>query len=189
MLTPVDGWTIVHSVVGFFLGRIKFNRLLFYPVPIGWEIYQLYFHYQPQGYYLGYVWLNSLSDILFCSICYEVALRYSFIYDRSPLWLRISRNTKAVTAYVLIACSVTWAFWDDIIRRGLSKQVPSTLVPLMIGAISPAISSFVVSLWIKWEAFSRVRSARTSSKLYYYLFAGFLPSAVIFLVIVWVRGS
>jgi len=186
MLTPFDVWTIAHGLVGFSLGRIKFNRLLFYPIQIAWEIYQLYFHYQPQGYYLGYLWLNSLSDILVCSVCYEVALRHSFSYERHPLWLRISNNVKVVTAYALIALGITWAFWDDVFRLGLSARMPSAQVPLLIGAFSPAIASFVVRKWIKREA-SHIPGS-PFKQLTYYLSTGFLPLVVILLIIALVRG-
>ena len=182
MLTPVDGWTPAHGLVGFFLGRIQFKRWQFYPIPIGWEIYQLFFHYQPQGHYLGYVWLNSLSDILACSICYEIALRHSFGYEQRSLWRRLSNNAKAVAAYFLIAFGIIWAFWDDIFRLGMSAQLPAAELPLVIGAFSPAIASFITLKWIKREAFN------IPAHMSYYLYAGFLPSLVILLIIMSIRG-
>jgi hypothetical protein len=189
MLTPIDGWTLAHGLVGFFLGKIRFQRLLFYPVPIVWEVYQLFFHYQPQSLDLARVWLNSVSDILACIICYEIAVKHSFHYERHRLWLSISTNAKAVIAYVIITLVVTWTFWDDIFRIGLSARMPSAQVPLIMGALSPAIASFIVRKWINREASQTARLPWLSFGPWsYYLFAGLLPSVAIMLVIVLVRG-
>jgi hypothetical protein len=151
MHSPFDFWTIAHGLVGFFLGRIKLTRWLFYPVPVAWEIYQLFFHYQPQGYRLKDVWLNSLCDILICSICYEIAGSFSFFYERNRLWLRISNKTKTIIAYVLVASVSTWVFWDDIFRLRLSAGMPSVEVPLILGACSPVIACFVVWTWLRHD--------------------------------------
>jgi hypothetical protein len=188
MLNPIDGWTIAHGLVGFFLGRIKFNRLLFYPVPTGWEIYQLYFHYQPQGHYLAHVWLNSLCDILACILCYEVAARSPFNIERYPLWRRVSNKTKAIVAYVLITLSVTWVFYDDIFRGELSARMPMAQVPLVLGALSPAIASFVVRMWVKRDIFHFAGLLRISGKqLSPYLLTGVLPSVAILFIVFLVK--
>ena len=139
----LDFYTLAHGLAGFFLGRIKISRWLFYPVPVAWEIYQLFFHYQPQGYFLGDVWLNSLCDILACSACYEIAGSFSFFYERNRLWLSISAKTKAIMAYVLITSVSTWIFWDDIFRLGLSASMPSVEVPLILGACSPLLPALL----------------------------------------------
>jgi hypothetical protein len=49
MIIPLDGWTLVHGLIGFFSGRIKIKRLCLFPVPLIWEVYQLFFHYEPLG--------------------------------------------------------------------------------------------------------------------------------------------
>jgi hypothetical protein len=180
MLTPIDGWTIAHGLVGFFLGRIKINRWLFYPVPIGWEIYQLYFHYQPKGIFLAHVWPNSLVDILACIVCYEVAVKYSFNIERYPFWTRVSNKTKAIIAYVLITLSVTWVFYDDIFRGGLWTRMPMAQLPLVLGALSPAIASFIVWIWIKRDTFRFIGLLKIFGRqMSYYLFTGVLPSVVV----------
>ena len=189
MLTPFDGWTVAHALAGFFSGRFNFGRRLFYPIPIVWEIYQLYFHYQPQGHYMGVVWLNSLSDILVCVICYELAVTRSFGYQRCPQWLRINIKIKAAAAYVLIALAGTWVFWDDVFRLGLSAGMPSARVPLVLGAFSPAIASFAVWMWIRRGASHISGLPRLTTKpLPYFLLTCLLPSVVILVIIILIRG-
>ena len=148
MLNPFDGWTIVHGIVGFLSGTIRINRWIFYPFPFGWEVYQLYFHYQPQGYDLDFVWLNSLVDILVCVMCYEISVRYQVKYDISFYLLKVSSQTKIVITYSLISSGITWLFWDDLFRTGLSEQIPLPQIPLLLGLISPAIAAFIVRTWI-----------------------------------------
>jgi len=148
MLNPFDGWTIAHGFIGFFLGTIRINRCIFYPIPFTWEVYQLYFHYQPQGYNLEYVWLNSLVDILTCILCYEISRIYPVKYDMHPFWLKTSVKAKRFIAYSIVAFGITWLFWDDIFRIGLIEQIPLPQIPLLLGLISPAIAVFVVRTWI-----------------------------------------
>ena len=148
MLNPFDGWTIAHVLVGFFAGTIRVNRWVFFPIPFAWEVYQLYFHYQPQGCGLGYVWLNSLVDILACILCYEISIRHPVKYDMHPFWLKISVKVKRSTACSLITFGITWLFWDDIFRIGLTEQIPLPQIPLLLGLISPALAAFVVRTWI-----------------------------------------
>ena len=73
---PFDLFTLAHGSVGFLFGKIKLDRWLCYSLSIGWEIYQLYFHYKPQGFEVKDVWLDSVIDILAYVFCYEVATRY-----------------------------------------------------------------------------------------------------------------
>ena len=148
MLYFFDGWTIIHSIVGFLLGIIRINRWVFYPIPFGWEIYQLYFHYQPQGYDLEYVWVNSLVDILTCVMCYEFSRRHQVKYDMYPYWFKVGLKTIRLFAYPLITSGIAWLFWDDIFRIGLSEQIPLPQIPLLLGLISPAIAAFIVRIWI-----------------------------------------
>lgn len=148
MLNPFDGWTIAHGVVGFFLGTIRINRWVFYPFPFVWEIYQLYFHYQPRSYDLEYVWLNSLVDILICVFCYEISRKSQVKYYIYPYWLKVSLKTNRLITYSLITSGIVWLFWDDIFRTGLSEQIPLPQIPLLLGLISPAIAAFIVRTWI-----------------------------------------
>jgi hypothetical protein len=148
MLNPLDGWTIGHGVVGFLLGTIRINRWIFCTLIFGWEIYQLYFHYQPQGYALEYFWLNSLVDILVCIPCYEISIRHQVKYDIFLYWLKVSLQTKILIIYSLITFGITWLFWNDIFLAGLSEQIPLPQIPLSLGLISPAIAAFFVRTWI-----------------------------------------
>ena len=148
MLNPFDGWTIAHGVVGFFLGTIRINRWVFYPFPFVWEVYQLYFHYQPRSYALEYVWLNSLVDILICVFCYEISRKSQVKYYIYPYWLKVSLKTNRLITYSLITSGIVWLFWDDIFRTGLSEQIPLPQIPLLLGLISPAIAAFIVRTWI-----------------------------------------
>jgi hypothetical protein len=148
MLNPFDGWTVVHGIVGFLLGTIRINRWIFYPFPIGWEVYQLYFHYQPQGYVMEYVWLNSLVDILVCVMCYEISVRHRVKYDILLYWLKVSSQTKILITYSLFTSGITWLFWDDLFRIGLSEKIPLPQIPLFLGLFSPAIAAFIVRTWI-----------------------------------------
>ena len=148
MLHPFDGWTIVHGIVGFLLGTIRINRWIFYPFTLGWEAYQLYFHYQPQGYALEYVWLNSLVDILVSIMCCEISIRHQVKYDILLHWLKVSVQTKKLIAYSFFTSGIAWLFWDDLFRIGLSEQIPLPQIPLLLGLISPAIAAFIVRTWI-----------------------------------------
>ena len=76
MNEPFDFFTLAHGVAGFLFGKLKLNRWLCYSVAIGWEIFQLYFHYKPQGSGLEDVWVNSMIDILAFLVCYEATIRY-----------------------------------------------------------------------------------------------------------------
>ena len=151
MLNPFDGWTIAHGVVGFFLGTIRINRWVFYPFPFVWEVYQLYFHYQPRSYALEYVWLNSLVDILICVFCYEISRKSQVKYYIYPYWLKVSLKTNRLITYSLITSGIAWLFWDDIFRIGLSEQIPLPQIPLLLGLISPAIAASIVRTWIVRE--------------------------------------
>ena len=148
MINPFDGWTIIHGIVGFLFGIIRINRWIFYPLPFAWEAYQLYFHYQPQGYDLEYVWLNSLIDILACILWYEISRRQQVKYYMLPYWSKVSLETKILITYSLITSGITWLFWDDLFRTGLSEQIPLPQIPLLLGLISPAIAAFIVRIWI-----------------------------------------
>ena len=190
MQNPFDGWTLAHGLTGFFLGRIKFNRSMFYPLTIAWEIYQISFHYQPQGYYPKYVWINSLIDILSCVICYEAAIRYSFKYDRFRPWLGTSDNIKGIAAYAFVTSSVAWLFWDDIFRLGLLKDTISFQIPLLLGAFSPLVACFIVRQHISKAASSsnnRIASI-LNNQCFYYVITGLLPSGLAFLVVSLVTG-
>ena len=185
MLTPIDGWAIAHGFTGFFLARIKLNRWILYPTQIAWETYQFYFHYQPQGYSFGYIWLNSLIDILICSVCYELAINHSFNYERLPIFRRINNNIKAMLAYALITFSITWAFWDDVFRTNFSAQLPYPQIPLILGAFSPVFASFNIWKWFKQEITDAPRLLQ--NRLSYSLFTGLIPSLLILLVIILVK--
>jgi hypothetical protein len=184
MLNPFDGWTLVHAAVGFSLGRIKVSRWLFYPVVVGWEVYQLYFHYLPKGYNPEYVWLNSLVDILSCSTGYEFAPKLTLTYITHRLRFRMNSKTKWIIAYVLLTSGIAWVLWDDAIRRGLLAPAPLAHIPLVLGSRSPAVASFVVRTWSNGAGFTNAGFSLISQKQWsYYLIAGFLPSAVILIVI------
>jgi hypothetical protein len=184
MLNPFDGFTVAHGFVGFFLGRIRLNRWLFYPIPIVWEVYQLFFHYQPQGFGLGYVWLNSLVDILACAFCYEISTQYSVKYNKYLFWLKMSTDSKGIMAYFIITFGIAWLFWDDILRGGLAQQIPSPQIPLLTGSFSPVIAAFIVRTWIVRKGPVNNRSLLVWSNAgLYYLVVGFLPFVVFSLTI------
>jgi hypothetical protein len=134
MINPVDGWILGHSLVGFFLGRLKFSRHIFYPLTIIWEVYQLYFHYQPQGYSLADVWQNSLVDILAGIGFYEFGVWYSRRERQLIPRIRMNTNTKWMMAHILISCGISWVFWDDMIRREMLTEIPLPQIPLLLGA-------------------------------------------------------
>lgn len=183
MLAPVDVWTIAHGFVGFLSGRIKIRRLLIYPIPILWEIYQLYFHYQPQGEGLNFVWLNSVFDISTFLVLYEVANWHNLKHYQMEPCRRLTDDAKGIMAYILITLGIAWLFWDDIFRLKLAARMPSPQVPLLFGALSPAIASFIVRTWV-----SRRRPARSASswitreQRFYYSVFGVLPSAIIYII-------
>jgi hypothetical protein len=148
MLNPLDGWTIPHGIVGFLSGKIGINRWVFYPFSFGWEVYQLYFHYQPQGHDLEYVWINSMVDIIACVLGYEISRIHQVRYDLYPYWFKVSLKANGFVAYSLISFGITWLFWDDIFRIGPSEQIPLPQIPILLGLISPAIAAFIVRTWI-----------------------------------------
>ncbi len=181
MLSPVDGWTLIHGISGFFIGRIKVERLPAYTMTVVWEVYQLYFHYQPQDEGLGCVWLNSIVDILVFVMSYEIAVRHSLGYDRSKLWQMLSDNTKALLTYLLITGVTAWLFWDDIFRLRLAAWMPSSQIALLLGACSPVIASFLMSRWIGYGRYMNSQSSWTlHERLLYYFAFGLLPSVTVY---------
>lgn len=96
MINPFDLWTIAHGSVGYLLGEAKLKRWVFYLMPVGWEIVQLYYHYEPEGLRPEDVWLNSGVDILACIGLYEIALRYPLKPVEPRLRLIIENKSKKV---------------------------------------------------------------------------------------------
>ncbi len=148
MLHPLDGFTLAHGFMGLFLARIRLHRYLFYPIPIIWEIYQYFFHYQPQDYTLGDIWLNSLVDILVCVCCYEASSKYLIKYNKYPLGFKINNNYKMIIAYIVITFGITWLFWDDLIRGKFVEDIPMVQIPLILGSLSPLFAAFIVHKYL-----------------------------------------
>ncbi len=182
MLNPVDAWTIAHGLVGFFLGRIKIRRLLLYPTPILWEVYQLYFHYQPLGQGLEDVWLNSVFDVLAFLLLYEIANWHILKNYQMEPCRKLTDNAKGIMVYILITLGIAWLFWDDIFRLRLAARMPNPQVPLLLGALSPAVASFIVRTWISRRRPAESVSSWITRELWFYYFVfGVLPSSIIYL--------
>ena len=187
MLTPIDGWTLAHGLVGFFSGRINIRRFLLYPTPILWEVYQLYFHYQPQGEGLKYMLLNSVFDVLTFLLLYEIANWHNLKHYQMEPCRKLTDDAKGIMAYILITLGTAWLFWDDIFRLRLVARMPNPQVPLLFGALSPAVASFIVRTWISRRRPAKsVSSWITHEQRFYYSVFGVLPSAIIYLVMLYV---
>ncbi len=181
VLSPVDAWTSLHGLSGFFIGRIKVGRLLAYTMTVVWEVYQLYFHYQPQDKGLEYIWLNSVVDILAFVVSYEIAVKHSLGYDKNKLWRMLSDNIKALLTYLLITCATAWLFWDDMFCLRLAARMPSSQTALLLGAFSPVIASFLVSRWIGHARFINGQPSLALRERLFYLFAfGLFPSVTVY---------
>jgi hypothetical protein len=179
MLSPIDGWTVAHAFIGFLFGKNKIAREIVYSLQIGWETYQLLFHYQPQGYHLGYIWLNSLTDIIVCSVFYEITLRrYNFIIKQLGLWTKLNNTTKAFTLYIMITTGIMWALWDDVFRLKLSSLMPSVHIPLVIGAFSPVVASIFVRKWV-----NQIPRKIYMGQLLFFFLTGLIPSLIILLIL------
>ena len=184
MLAPVDGWTLAHGLAGFFSGKIKITRLFIYPLPFLWEIYQLFFHYHPQGEGLDYVWVNSAVDVLIFLGLYEITGRFNWKHHRTELYHSMPDDVKGIIAYVLITPVTAWLFWDDLLRLKLGTMMPVAQLPLLCGALSPVMASFIVKRWINQERPARSALSWIARKpgFYYWIF-GILPSAAVYLVL------
>ncbi len=182
MITPIDGWTLAHGLFGFLSGSIKLRRLWLYPVPIVWEVYQLFFHYQPHGESFKCVWLNSVCDIVVFPILYETARWQNLNFGNIRLFHKLSNEGKAILAYILLTLIITWLFWDDIFRLHLAARMPSSQLPLLFGALSPCIALFITRTWFKYGSAGDIAlSWITREKLFYYTALGMLPSVIIYL--------
>jgi hypothetical protein len=184
VISASDIWTPAHAIIGLFFGRIKYPRLLYYPIPFGWEIYQVYFHYQPMGYTFDQYWLNTLLDILAGLIGYEVVRLYWTQKFVHPLWLRFSTNAKALAAYIFVAAGITWLLWNEILLGEMAPKMPSTAFPLILGALSPIAAAFVIHYSIYKEGFTIKGWSRMFPRNWnYYLINGLFPSVITGLII------
>ena len=184
MLCPADGFTLAHGFVGVLLARFRLTRYLFYPVPVAWEIYQYFFHYQPHGDTLAYIWLNSLVDILVCVCAYEAASKYLNKFGQYPLGIKINSNARIVTSYLVVTLALTWLFWDDYIRGNYLEFVPLLRIPLILGSFSPLFAAIVVHRWMVIPQKENIKSIgwRGDTGLVYLAF-GLVPSLIILLAV------
>jgi hypothetical protein len=185
MESPIDFWTIPHALVGIFFGRIRLPRLIQYPIPIIWEIYQLYFHYQPHGIMLGGMWLNSLFDILACVVCYEITLIYWKADFQNFYWQRINGNIKAIGAYLILAIMITWLFWDDVLGSDKTLAMPWAQLPIFWGAFSPLAAVLIIRNSI-YKDTSFIEGWKTffPGRWNDYMIKGIIPSAAIAIILV-----
>jgi hypothetical protein len=147
MIIPIDGWTLVHGLIGFFSERIKIRRIWLYPLPFIWEVYQYFFHYQPLGKWLEDVWLNSIFDIAIFLLFYELARWYNLNFDNIWLFQKLTNEVKATMVYILVSLGLTWLFWDDIFRLKLAGHMSNPQIPLLFGALSPFMASLIIRKW------------------------------------------
>ncbi len=93
MNEPYDFFTLAHGFVGFLFGKLKLNRWLCYSIAIGWEIFELYFQYKPQGFGVEHIWLNSLIDIIAFVVCYEGTVNFRYL-RRHPRYPKLNRGSR-----------------------------------------------------------------------------------------------
>lgn len=135
MLMLIDGWTIAHGTIGFCFVCFGVSRRLAYLFFISWEVYQLYFHYLPLDYSLGYIWLNSVADIAAGVLCYELYKRHRLPIQLFAHLKDTNSDCEILLVYAFLSLGITWLFWDDSLRLQLTQKLPQ--IPLLLGALSP----------------------------------------------------
>lgn len=95
------------------------------------------------------------------------------------------KNTKGIIAYLLIAFGMAWAWWEIIIRLGISTPSnPLFQIAIMPGAFAPAVAAFVVRKWITREGFADAGLRLNLQKWPYYIVAWLLPLLVVGCIVI-----
>ena len=106
----------------------------------------------------------------------------------------MSKETRGIIAYILIAFLMAWTLWEIPIRLGMTLSSPLFQFIALPGAFSPAIAAIIVRKWITREGFADAGLNPHLIKSWrYYLVAWLLPlavsSVIISLVVVLGIGS
>jgi hypothetical protein len=190
MIEISDLWTPAHALIGLFFARIRYPRLLYYPIPFGWEIYQVFFHYQPLGITFDQFWINTVADILAGIIGYELIWRYWNQKLVNPLWLRFSDGFKALAAYILIVSGITWLLWNEVLLGAHAPQIPIPAFTLILGALSPLATAYIMRHSIYKAEFTLKGWSRLFPlKWNYYLVNGVFPSVITGIVILIIEAA
>lgn len=86
--------------------------------------------------------------------------------------------------YLLLAFGLAWSEWGVVWAAGIT---PSNLAQFQLailpGTFAPAAAAWIVRKWITREGFADLRPRAVPRRWRYFLFALFLPSAVVFVVV------
>jgi uncharacterized protein len=94
------------------------------------------------------------------------------------------RHTEGVIAYLLITFGMAWAFWEAVIRLGVSVSSPLFQLAMLPGAFAPAVAAFAVRKWITREGFADAGLGLHLRKWPYYLVAWLLPVMVVGCIVI-----
>ncbi len=104
------------------------------------------------------------------------------------LWNRkaegLLKSRKGVVAYLLIAFGIAWAWWEIVIRLGISVGSPLFQLAAIPGAFAPAIAAFIVRRWITHEGFADAGLRLDLRKWPYYIVAWLLPLLVVGCIVI-----
>ena len=91
----------------------------------------------------------------------------------------LMKNREGIIAYLLIAFGMAWAWWEIIIRLGISTTNPLFQIAILPGAFAPAVAAFVVRKWITREGFADAGLKLNPRKWRHYVVAWLLPLPVV----------
>jgi CAAX protease family protein len=93
-------------------------------------------------------------------------------------------NRKGIIAYLLIAFGMAWAWWEIVIRLGISIDHPLFQIAALPGGFAPAVAAFVVRKWITREGFADAGLRLNLRKWPYYIVAWLLPLLVVGCIVI-----
>ncbi len=88
-----------------------------------------------------------------------------------------------VTAYLLLAFGIAWAFWLTLLPASAPGHLAAFEIAALPGAFAPALATFIVRRWITCEGFADAGLKLNLKQWRLYLFAWFLPYGVVAFIV------